>query len=186
MTTDSAVNGTPETAAMVREIASQKPCVAFTDSLMASAAYYVGSQANMIVASPSATVGSIGVMIPWVDRSQAYENEGLKVEVFKNSGAPYKGMGTPGTSLTAEQREQLQQRVDEIAATFKSDVQAGRNNRVKDGAMRGQVFMAAGAKNAGLIDEVGGRNLALRSLISISRNQFSADALNSEPHRASC
>jgi ClpP class serine protease len=57
------VSGTPEAAAAVRDAAAQKPVIAIANTLAASAAYWIGSQASEFVMAPSADVGSIGAMI---------------------------------------------------------------------------------------------------------------------------
>ena len=56
------VAGTPELAATVKSINDRKPVYAFSSGLMASAAYWIASQARAIYATPSAQVGSIGVL----------------------------------------------------------------------------------------------------------------------------
>jgi ClpP class serine protease len=54
--------GVTETATVVRRARRSKPIVAIANTLAASAAYWIGAQADEIVASPSAEVGSIGVL----------------------------------------------------------------------------------------------------------------------------
>jgi signal peptide peptidase SppA len=147
------ISGIPELAAQVRDAAKKKPVVAFTDGMMGSAAYWVGSQASAIIASTSANVGSIGVFIPWRDSSKAAESMGVKVGVVKNKDGTYKGMGYPGTSYTEEQMAHLQARADELFGMFKRDVTSGRK-RIQADAMRGQTFFGDGAKTAGLVDRV--------------------------------
>ena len=61
------VNGTPELAARVADVSKAKYTYAFTDGQMCSAAYWIGSQADAIFATPSARVGSIGVLMPMLD-----------------------------------------------------------------------------------------------------------------------
>jgi ClpP class serine protease len=92
------VAGTPELAAAVSALDQKKPVYAFSSGLMASAAYWIASQARAIYATPSAQVGSIGVVQAVVDRSAAINAAGIKVEVF--SVGKYKAMGAPGTPLT--------------------------------------------------------------------------------------
>jgi ClpP class serine protease len=53
--------GTPETANAVRAAAA-KPVIAVVDTLCASAAYFIASQAGEVVVTPSGEVGSIGVL----------------------------------------------------------------------------------------------------------------------------
>ncbi len=92
------VAGTPELAATVKSVNERKPVYAFSSGLMASAAYWVASQARAIYATPSAQVGSIGVVQAVIDDTAALDAEGIKVEVF--SVGKYKAMGAPGTPLT--------------------------------------------------------------------------------------
>jgi signal peptide peptidase SppA len=144
------INGTPELAAAVRNAASRKPVYAFSAGMMCSAAYWVGSQADVVYAAPSARVGSIGVLLPVVDRSEAFAKAGVKVEVF--AAGKFKGAGVPGTSLTDDQRTWLQQGVEETWHQFKEAVKSRRS--VPDGAMEGQHFAAATARGHGLVSSL--------------------------------
>ncbi len=143
------VNGTPELAGMLRDV-REKRTIAWTDGEMASAAYYVASGAQEIYASPTAAVGSIGVYVPWLDSSAAMQAAGMKVDIIRSG--PYKGMGFPGTSLSEEQRELLQMRVDEIAGGFKSFVAQSR--AIPEAAMQGQVFSGDSALTNGFVDGI--------------------------------
>lgn len=147
------VQGVIEASQAVKKLSDQKPVVAFTDGMMASACYWVASQANDIIGSPSARVGSIGVYLPIADYSEQYAKEGIKVEVIKNEDGKHKGVGVEGTAITEEQRKQIQSEVEEIYGEFKESVLQKRN--IKETAMQGQAFMAKGAVEMGLLDAVG-------------------------------
>ncbi len=56
-----AVSGCGDTADLIRAVNSIKPVTAFTDSVMASAAYWLGSSAGEVYSGRAALVGSIGV-----------------------------------------------------------------------------------------------------------------------------
>ena len=77
---------------------------------------------------------------------------GLKVEVI--SSDIYKGIGVTGTSLTADHRAFMQDRVNQIAAMFQQHVSDMRDGLVDPEDMRGQVFMADAALAKGLVDEI--------------------------------
>ena len=143
------VSGTPELADRIAAV--QKPIYSFSGGLIASAAYWLASATDAIFATKSADIGSIGVYIPWADFSEAYAKEGVKIELF--TSGKYKGMGFPGTSLSAEQRGLLKDRVIDIANMFYAHVQANRPD-VQDESMQGQTFKADKARDLGLIDEV--------------------------------
>ena len=88
------VNGTPELAALVADVSKAKYTYAFTDGQMCSAAYWIASQADAIFATPSARVGSIGVLMPMLDETKAFEQAGLKVELF--AAGKFKSIGVAG------------------------------------------------------------------------------------------
>ena len=142
------VNGTPELAQVVRTVAKDKHVYAFTAGQCCSAAYWVASQADVIYAAPSATVGSIGVILPVVDSSALYDRCGLKMEVF--SAGKYKSTGMDGTSLTEEQRDRLTQQVNATWARFKQAVTHRRS--ISDADMEGQTFYGLDAREHRLID----------------------------------
>jgi len=142
------VNGTPELAQVVRSIAKDKHVYAFTAGQCCSAAYWVASQADVIYAAPSATVGSIGVILPVVDSSALYDRNGLKMEVF--SAGKYKSAGMGGTSLTEEQRDRLTQQVNATWARFKQAVT--RRRAIDEADMEGQSFYGTDARDKELVD----------------------------------
>ena len=141
------VNGTPELAQAVAEATKSKPVYAFSAGQMCSAAYWVASQCDAIYATPSARVGSIGVLLPVLDSSEALKNQGLKVEVF--AAGKFKSAGMPGVSLTDDQRTLIQSDIEEIAADFKAAVLA-RGRRIPDDAMEGQSFSTRQAQKFNL------------------------------------
>lgn len=132
------VNGTPELADTVAEATRTKPVYSFTAGMMASAAYWVGSQANAIYATRSSSVGSIGTLMTRIDISRALEQAGIKVEVF--ASGKYKGAGVPGTSLTEDQRDLYKDLIAKITDDFKAAI-LSTGRRIPDEAMQGQVFM---------------------------------------------
>ncbi len=141
------VTGVPEFAAMVRRAREVKPCVAFTETLMCSAAMWIGAQAEMIFATPSARIGSIGVYRTWLDDSAALAQDGMKRELFE-AGA-HKAAGL--RPITEEERAIFQAEVDSIHADFKAEVLSQRPG-VPEAAMQGLVYWGARAQDMGLVD----------------------------------
>ena len=153
------VTGVEELANKVRNL--EKPTLAYTDSEMASAAYWIGSAADRVVASPSSTVGSIGVYMAIPDYSEAAKMQGIKMVVIKSG--KFKGAGIEGTSLDEDQMSNLQEGVDTIHAEFKEAVNIKRK-MVKAEAMEGQVFSGKQAAAQGLVTGLADSfNDALRS-----------------------
>lgn len=143
------VIGTPEMGDAVRAFNEKGgTSYAFADTLMASAAYWVGSQATHVVTTKSALIGSIGVIRPHVDASGYHDKLGLKVEIFR--GGSLKVAGAMNTSLTDEQREHIQDGVDAAHEDFKAAVNHRRT--IADEHMQGQVFYGKDAVKVGVAD----------------------------------
>jgi signal peptide peptidase SppA len=155
------VAGTPELAAAVKALNGSKPVYAFSSGLMCSAAYWIASQARAIYATPSAQVGSIGVVQAVIDNTAALDKAGLKVEVF--SVGKYKAMGAPGTPLTDDQRELIQSNLAEIAAEFR-DAVLSRGRAIPAEALEGQTFSGKQAQRHNLAGMVPDRADAMRRL----------------------
>jgi ClpP class serine protease len=122
------VTGVEELANKVRNL--EKPTLAYTDSEMASAAYWIGSAADRVVASPSSTVGSIGVYMAIPDYSEAAKMQGIKMVVIKSG--KFKGAGIEGTSLDEDQ-------MGNLAGRRRHDprrVQGSREHEAQDGEGR--------------------------------------------------
>ncbi len=149
------VSGVPELAAEIMALRGSKPIVAQANFMAASAAYWIASAADEIVASPSALVGSIGVYLLHMDYSKALELAGIK-PTFMSAGE-HKTEGNPYEPLTDEAKQGLQAEVDAVYASFVRDVAMGRGASiatVKADYGKGRVLMANEAKRVGMIDKV--------------------------------
>lgn len=146
--------GGPEFADALSAVADAKPVVAWTGGMMASLAYWAGSQAGMVMASPSAAVGSIGAYITVRDFSRLLESFGIRTEVFTNREGTYKGIGILGRPLTDAHRDLLQADVDSAFSDFRAAV-TRRRTTVNPDAMRGQTMPGTKAALAGLINQTG-------------------------------
>lgn len=137
------------------------PVFAYSDHCCASAAYWIASGARQIWSSISAEIGSIGILLPWTDKSAAWEAMGLSFEPITNDEAIYKSAGH-GPSLTDVQREELVSRMNRIYDFFSHAVT--RSRQVDPGAMQGQSFMGTDAQFYGLVDNVGTYDQAYTAL----------------------
>lgn len=157
--------GTQDTAAALAAANIKKPVLTYVEDLAASAAYWIGAQADRIVANnQTATVGSIGVYSVVYDFSAAFAKEGIQAHLFTTG--PLKGAGTLGTQLTPDQAAQFQSRVDQIHQHFKADLAAGRKMAAAtvDALATGRTWLAADALALGLIDAIGGFDFAVSQL----------------------
>ncbi|HYD87120.1 MAG TPA: S49 family peptidase [Vitreimonas sp.] len=139
--------------------ANGKPIFMFADC-MASAAYWIGAQADRIFAPPVGIVGSIGAVIVHEDWSSAIDKAGVVVTPIqfgakKTDGAWFK-------PLSEDARADLQAEIDAIGERFVADVTAGRPMLSREAQIVTQAacFMAEhpeaarSGKALGLVDEI--------------------------------
>ncbi len=154
-------SGAMEAAATVWQAAEQKPIVAFINGLAASAAYAIASGATRIVTIPSGMLGSIGVVLLHVDRSEALAKAGLKLTLIQ-AGAfktDYSGL----RALPDDAKARIQASVNEMYGFFVRTVSMHRGlSEVAVRATEGGIFMGAKAVSLGLADAVGTFNDAMR------------------------
>ena len=145
------VTGIREMGAQIRAVTQQrgKTVYAFTDERCCSAGYWLASQADEIYGTPSATIGSIGTYLAWLDESVKMQLEGVRLEFF--GAGKHKGMGLPGKPLSQEDRALLQDRVMEINGWFTSAVTAARP-KISGDTMQGQVFSGDQSVGVHLVD----------------------------------
>lgn len=149
------VDGIPELAAEMRAARSQKPILASANTMAASAAYWLGAQAEQVYVTPSGVVGSVGVLTAHVDHSAFDEREGLKTTYIYQG--KYKVEANPHEPLGDEARAAIQHDVDAFYAMFVRDVARGRGVRegtVRKGYGEGRVVNAEDALEQGMVDGI--------------------------------
>ena len=149
------VAGIEELATEIREARGAKPMVAIANHEANSAAYYIASQADEVVATPSGQVGSIGVFTAHDDLTEAMAQKGIKRNVI--SAGKYKAEGVLGTGLTDEALAYTQGQIDDLYGMFVNAVAKARGIKaadVRNGYGEGRVVLAKRALDLGMIDGI--------------------------------
>ena len=150
------VLGLENAADAVKEAAAKKRVVAAVTGLMCSAAYYVGSAADEIVAAADAEIGSIGTVCVHVESSRADAKAGLKYTVIKQGR--FKWAANQYEPLPKDGRDAAQEEVDAYYAAFVGRVAANQGitpERVEAEYGQGKSFIATRALEIGMIDRLG-------------------------------
>lgn len=147
-----------------------KPVVANADSLTASAAYWLASQAASIAAVDENTlVGSIGVYSVYYDWTKFDERIGRRPIVIRSG--EHKGMGID--EITDSQIAAVQEVIDGMADNFIAAVADGRG--MSQEAVRelatGQLWIAAAAVENKLIDAITNQRAASSSSAAQERGK---------------
>jgi protease-4 len=147
----------------VKKTTRTKKVIVSMGGLAASGGYYIAAGANRIVANPGTIVGSIGVIMEFVQVEELLKKLGVGLEVVKSG--PYKDIGSPHRKLSEEERKILMEGlITDIQNQFVKAVAQGRKlplEKVKAIA-DGRIFSGAKAKELGLVDQLGNFQDAIR------------------------
>ena len=138
------------------------PTAAFCSGKACSAAYWLMSGCDQIVATQSATVGNIGAVIAYVDDSKFWEGLGVEFRAITNEGADLKGTFYEGR-LSDSQMEFLQASVNESGKAFRSHVESFRD--VDEEVFRAGWYSGQRAVELGLVDAIGSESMARQYLL---------------------
>jgi protease-4 len=159
---------------VVRARAAAKPVVVSMGDLAASGGYFISMAADVIVAEPGTLTGSIGVfggkpvisgLLGRAGISTDAVHEGARAQMF-SSTHPY----------SPDEWERVNSWLDRIYADFTEKVAEGRRLTVAQvhEVARGRVWTGADAAGNGLVDQLGGLDVAER--IARRRGGLPADA----------
>lgn len=162
------VDGIVELADEVYAARQNKRVVVQADGMMASAAYWVGSQGDELYASRTDLIGSLGVRQTLYDMSKAFSDEGIKPIVVDTSpeDRPYKSAGEMGTEITDKQIADFQRIVDAFGNEFRSAIMRGRgmSEDQVDAVFDGRVWLGEEAQSLGLINGIQTGEVTLSAL----------------------
>lgn len=162
--------GTPVSAeeiiAQIKKTQAVKPVIVSMGDMATSAAYYISSQTNRIVADPDTFTGSIGVIWVFENKSKSYAEDGVSFYVAKTGD--FKDLGSDKRGLTPGEKDYVNSIINESYDRFVNNVAKGRNLSVDyvRSIADGRVYTGSKAQQMGLIDDLGG----LYDAISIAEN----------------
>lgn len=148
------VTGTAEFSSQIFTARGKgKKIVSYVTGLGASAGFWHLSAADIVIADPTALVGSIGIITGTTDRTVQQEKSGIKEIDITSSVSPAKNL--PLSSDAG--RASAQKMVDDIANIFVSDVAKNRGvsvDKVLSDFGKGGILIASSALKAGMIDKI--------------------------------
>jgi protease-4 len=158
---------------VVRARAAGKPVVVSMGDVAASGGYFVGMAADRVVAEPGTITGSIGVFTGKLVMKDLWTKLGVDWDgVLKGDNA---GMWSANQPFTPAQWDRVNQMLDTIYKDFTTKAAQGRHidPARMDELARGRVWSGADAKRLGLVDDLGGIDVAeadIRQLLKLDEN----------------
>lgn len=154
----------------VMELKKVKPVVVSMGSYAASGGYYISCPANWIVAEPNTLTGSIGIFGMFPDVSGLLrEKLGLKFDEVKTN--KYALFGTRSRPFTADELSHLESYIYRGYKLFRQRVADGRRLKVDqvEQVAQGHVWLGQDALRVGLVDQLGGVEVALRKAAQLAK-----------------
>ncbi len=160
------VAGSEMLYAAIRDIAAEKPVIAVMGEVAASGGYIAAIAADRIVARGNTLTGSIGVVKQEVDVRDLLGSLGVEIrerrsDVFKAMPSPF----SPTPAIVDEWEDAL---IADAYQWFRALVGERRNlsDAELDQVADGRVFSGRQALERGLIDDIGGEEVALAWIVA--------------------
>ena len=139
----------------IRRTTQRKRVIVSMGDVAASGGYYVAAAADRIVANPGTILGSIGVIMEFLQVQELLKKAGVGLEVLKSG--EFKDIGSPHREMTPRERALMMEMLHDIQDQFVQAVAQGRKipreeiERIADG----RVFSGKRGKELGLVDQLG-------------------------------
>jgi len=147
---------------VVRAREHGKPVVVSMGDVAGSGGYYIAAPADKIVAEPATLTGSIGILAGKAVVTELLHKLGITSDSAQRGANA--AMFSAFEDFSPIGRERLTIFLDRIYRGFKDHVAAGRHLSADqvEAAAKGRVWSGEEAKEKGLVDELGGYDVALR------------------------
>ena len=150
----------------IREVKKRykKPVYVSGGSQVTSGGVFSIMQADQIFTNAGTLFGSIGVIVPFQNRSELAR--WAKLDFYNITSGEFKDAGSPYRKMTLRERELFENLAEKAHDQFKKTVIEGRKLDPKDVELfaDGRVFTGADAVEYGLADKVGTLNDTIRAL----------------------
>lgn len=149
-------------AAAIKTVTEKKPVIVSMGTVAASGGYYVATPGATIIAQPGTLTGSIGVLSGKIITSGLFEKILFHRETL--SRGKHAGYYSGAQPFTEDERQSLRDSISQIYEQFLDRVSVSRNmtRDAVDAIAGGRVWTGYQAKGYGLVDELGGLDLAIQ------------------------
>lgn len=146
----------------LEKLAQTRTVVASMGSMATSGGYYVASPAHKIVSNPGTLTANIGVRASLTNMQELLRKIGIEDQALYTG--KYKDAGTVTRPMTDDEREYLQELIEDMHDQFVRDVAHGRNMDLEkvQSLADGRAMTGRQALEAGLVDVLGGMNEAVQ------------------------
>lgn len=143
--------------------AVETPTVCRIRDIGTSGAYLASLGCDKIVADSASLTGSIGVKASYLEFSGLLNK--LGIEYVNLTTGEYKDVGSRYQNISESEKELLQQKISKVHQEFVDTVKRKRNLSTEgvEEVGTGEAFLGETARQKGLVDELGGRKVAMEA-----------------------
>ena len=176
-----AVGPSQEIYDAIKRIKENKKVVASMGSMAASGGYYIACATDKIFSNAGTLTGSIGVIMELPNVQGLLKWAGVEMNTLK--AGKMKDSGSPFRTMTDDERTYFQGMLADVHEQFIEAVAAGRGLAVEDvkPLADGRIFSGRQAKEAKLVDELGGIDAAVAEAAKLGG--ITGKPKTSYPHR---
>ena len=160
-------------ATALKRCAAEKPVIVSQGGVAASGGYHISMYADTIVAAPTTTTGSIGVLSAWLWDKKLGQALGMTTDHVKRGShadlgmgiwLPFLGFQIPDRPLSVEERARFEKITRDSYDRFVTGVAEGRrmSREAVHQVAQGRVWSGTDGQTVGLVDEIGGLETAIR------------------------
>ncbi|TAE26228.1 MAG: signal peptide peptidase SppA [Candidatus Kapaibacterium sp.] len=155
----------------IRKTSKIKPVYASLSDVAASGGYYMAMACDTIIAHPNTITGSIGVILMLPDVSAMLDKIGVSMDTVATSSS---AIGyDPSLPLNASDKARIHLESEKVYRRFVARVAESRKRPYEEirGVAKGRVWMGQRASEVGLVDTLGGLQMA----IAIAKRRLGVD-----------
>lgn len=148
----------------IEQLAREKPVIACMANVAASGGYYIAAPCKKIVAEPTTVTGSIGVVAARLSLDPLLARLGVVIETVEKG--KHAKLLAPMGALDEDSRATIMRELDATYRSFVGVVAKGRKRADEEieKLARGRVYTGKDAKDVGLVDELGGFDVAVKEV----------------------
>ena len=146
---------------IMRDQKPSRPLIASMSDLAASGGYYISLPAQVIVAQPATLTGSIGIFGGKIAIGETLARIGVTTETVQSGRNA--SLSSPFAPFTPDQRDKLMEYMKVFYDGFVEKAAASRHTTAAkiDAVAQGRVWTGRQARDRGLVDELGGLEVAV-------------------------
>ena len=170
--------------ALCKEGKNKKPVIASMGGVAASGGYYIAANADEIIAQPNTITGSIGVVGIFPVMEKMWKKLYVNWDSVKKG--EHSDIGSSSRDMTVEEKKMVEESIEHYYDVFTGVVAKARNMDIDEvhKYAKGRVWTGKQALERGLIDKLGGMDVAVQEMKRLAKIKREVDLVEYEADKS--